>query len=163
MDSLRLSLPGKRGFLNLLLEVLALLSLGASSFLLILRYSVVPEQIPDLFSIKSDPVSKNYLLYLFALQVISYFLLTLFQAHPEWRLYSAKMMQSLKDQRTKEALYRFSSFSLLAAKVEIIFTLSLIVIGAIYGKNITGPVAVMMAVMLFTLIFFKTDLPKQNA
>ncbi|WP_326974880.1 hypothetical protein [Caproicibacter sp. BJN0012] len=163
MNPLRSKIQGKTGLLSLLLEAMALLSVCASSLTLILRYNLVPEQIPDLFSLKSETISKNYLLYLLVLQVVSYFLLALFQAHPEWRMYSTKLLPDLKNERTRRALYRFSSFSLLTAKAEIAFTLSVIVIGTAFEKNITGPVIVMMAVMLFTLIFFKTDLPKQNA
>lgn len=163
MNPLRSKIQGKTGLLSLLLEALALLSACASSLTLILRYSLLPEQIPDLFSFQSNTVSKNYLLYLLILQVVSYFLLTLFQAHPEWRMYSSKLLPNLKNERTRKALYRFSSLSLLVSKAEIIFTLNIIVVGTVFGKNITGPVLVMLAVMFFTLIFFKTDLPKQSA
>ncbi len=150
-------------FPNLLLEVPALFAVSASFISLLLRYRFLPEQIPDLFWSGSNTVSKNYLLYLFALQVVSYLLLTLFQIHPEWRMYSSKLLPILKEEKARKALYRFSTFSLLAVKTEALLTLSAIVIGTNLGKNVTGLVLVMLAVMLFTLIFFETDMPKQHA
>lgn len=146
---------------RILMEILAFLSVAACALSLILRYPLLPDRVPDLFAFGSDTVSKFYLICLFAVQTAAYLLLTLFQLHPDWRLYSSKLLPLLKEEESRKTLYRFNSLFLLTAKTETALLLSSIVLGTVLGKNMTGPAAVMMAVMILTLIFFKTDMPKQ--
>lgn len=164
MDFSFLHSRGERhSVLNPLLEALAFLPLCASFLALILRYKGLPEQIPDLFAIGAGAVPKTYLLYLFALHVVVYLLLTLFQAHPEWRMYPTKLLPLIRSEQARKALYSFSSLFLLIAKTEAAFTFSMIVLGAILKRDVAVPTAAMLVIMLFTLVLFKTDTPKLKA
>lgn len=151
-----------RSVFRFLLEAAAAFSVAACALTLLLRYRFLPQQIPDLFSFGSGLVSKRDLIYLFLIQMAAYLLLTVFQFHPSWRMYSSKLLPILKDGQSRNDLYRFSSFFLLLAKTEAVFLLGIVIVGTVSGKNITLPALVMMAVIVCTMVFFKTDLPKQN-
>lgn len=153
----------RRSPVHLMLEALTIASICASTLALSLRYGSLPEKIPDLFPIGSGMVPKTYLLALLVLQAVVYVLLTLFQNHPQWRMYSRALLPVLRDERQREALYRFSSLFLLTAKTEAAFTFGTIVFGAIFAIHVTVPILVLAAVMLLTMLFFKTDMPKQKA
>ena len=153
----------RHSVLNPLLEALAFLPLCASFLAVTLRYKDLPDRIPDLFAIGAGAVSKTYLLYLFALHVVVYLLLTLFQVHPEWRMYPTKLLPLIRSEQARKALYSFNSLFLLIAKAEAAFTFGMIILGAILEKDVAIPTAAMLIIMLFTLVLFKTDTPKLKA
>jgi|GEM_PF-4531744 len=140
-------------------EIFAFVLFVFSCLQVSLNYEILPEQVPDVFSFGGIAmVSKVNLLYLLALQIGVYVVLSLFQYHPEWRMYSAKLLPVLRNAESKEKLYRFSSLSMLAAKTEAVFTIAVVIMGVVTNRNVTIVIAAMMAVMLFTFAVFRIKL-----
>nr|WP_319490042.1 hypothetical protein [uncultured Caproiciproducens sp.] len=140
-------------------EAFAIILFALSCLQVFLNYGSLPEQIPDVFRFGGNAeVPKVYLIYLLVLQIGVYVVLSLFQYHPEWRMYSTKLLPALRDAKTRETIYRFSSMSMLAAKTEAVFTIAVVIMGVVLNLNVAIATGAMMAIMLFTFAVFRIKL-----